>query len=113
MEQNNAVRTVEDVALKLKRIESQIPLFQKELQRMLDAKAEGSHRAINKWKKEINNLLSILEQVERLKHEIVTDMNKFVAMKYKIELAEQKENDWMYSHPLLKRSGKDKGVKDI
>jgi len=110
MEQNNAVRTIEDVALKLKRIESQTHLYQKELQRMLDAKAEGSHRVINRWKKEINLLIAILEQAEEMKLNIVKDMNEFVEMKYEIELAEQKEKDWMYRSPLLRRSGKDKGT---
>ncbi len=113
MEQNNAVRTIEDVALKLKRIESQIPIFQKELQRMLDAKAEGSHRAINRWKKEINMLIATLQKTEEMKMSIVKDMNKFVEMKYEIELAEQKEKDQWYRSPLLRRSGKDKGAADM
>lgn len=113
MEQNNAVRTIEDVAIKLKRIENQAQLYQKELQRMLDAKGEGSHRVINRWKKEIGIIVASLEQAEELKIALVKDMNKFVAMKYEIELAEQKENDWRYRSPLLKRSGKDKGVIDM
>ena len=110
MDQNNAVRTIEDVAIKLKKIESHAHIYQKELQRMLDSKGEGSHRVINRWKKEIGIIVASLEQVEYLKIALVKDMNRFVAMKYEIELAEQKEQDWRYRSPLLKRSGKDKGA---
>jgi len=113
MEQNNAVRTIEDVAIKLKRIENQAQIYQKELQRMLDAKAEGSHRAINRWKKEIDIIIATLQKAEELKIALIKDMNKFVAMKYEIELTEQKEKDPWNRSPLLRRSGKDKGANDM
>lgn len=113
MNHNNAVRTIEDVAIKLKRIESQMQLYQKELQRMLDAKGEGSERVINKWTKEINDIIKVLEKVEAKKLEIIKAMTDFVAKKFKFELEQQKENDKWRRSPLLKRSGKDKGAIDL
>ncbi len=110
MNQNNAVRTIEDVSVKLKGIESQKHLYQKELERMLAAKAKGSHMAIKGWKKDIKMVIATLEKAEELKMALVRDMAKFVAMKYKIELAEQKAKDSWYRSPLLRRSGKDEGA---
>ncbi len=110
MDQNNAVRTIEDVSVKLKGIQSQRHLYQKELERMLAAKAKGSHMAIRGWKKDIKMVIATLEKAEELKMALVRDMAKFVAMKYKIELAEQKAKDSWRRYPLLRRSGKEDGA---
>jgi hypothetical protein len=77
---------------------------------LLDSKAEGSIKVINKWEKEMNEIILDLDKIEEKKLSIVKAMKAFVDLKFKSEFDEEKGNDKWSTSPLLKRGGKDEGA---